>query len=111
MDVSTRATFFAFSRSTGCSKLRIGRRATRSILPARTSISSSLRHRVDVVAPAPSARREVSGALQTAAFQRHLPPVLAPQAVDEGRRRPHHANPFDTLPQEAARELLRGLSR
>src|SRR5713101_9401806 len=49
--------------------------------------------------------------LEAVALERHLPTVLAPQSVDEGRRRTHHPDALDPVLQEAARDRVRGLAR
>src|SRR5882762_4111661 len=110
IDTSTRATFFAFSRRTGCSNVRIGR-TTSSILPVDRSISIALRHRVHVVAPALAPRRQVARPLQPASLQRDLPAIFATQPMDECRRRAHHADAFDPLLQESSGQRFRRLAR
>ena len=48
---------------------------------------------------------------QSVAFQSDLPPVLAAQAMNEGRRRAHNADPLGPVAQQPARQLLGCLAR
>ena len=49
--------------------------------------------------------------LEPVSFQCHLPPILTPQAVDEGRRRAHDLDAFNPLAEETRREFFRRLPR
>src|SRR5690348_18482852 len=51
------------------------------------------------------------GALEAVALQRDLPTVLAPQTMDEGRRRTHHTDALDAILQQARGDRLRRLAR
>src|SRR5207237_6729714 len=62
-------------------------------------------------APVLAAWREVAGALEAVAFERHLPTVLAPQAVDERGRRAHDADAFDAVFEQPRGDRLSGLTR
>src|SRR5438477_172821 len=139
IDASIRVTFFAFSRRTGCSKVRIGRtmeldftrgpigpnllddpaRANHDVAPlaramARVGLDPAWPDAEAHPPPAFRARvlaeREVSSALETIALQRQLPTVLAAETVNEGGRRAHHAYAVDPLFQQAGRECLRRLA-
>src|SRR5690348_2078865 len=68
-------------------------------ITSRLRVAVSLGGGVDVIAPILTSRRKMAGAVETVAFEGHLPAVLGAEAVDERRRRPHDTDTLDALLQ------------